>query len=96
MATYNQKLADTYSDQLLLHVDRVAETSKSYLIEMIFAHLKEKAFQHDMGDFMLRAALIGVATFNIYSKTLYQLFHLLVQSKFYKLTEGMLFSLQSR
>lgn len=96
MATYDRELADTYSDQLLLHVDGAAGTGKSYLIEMISTHLKEKAFQHDMGDPVLKAAPTGVAAFNIYGETLHRLLRFPVWSKFYELTEGMLFSLQSR
>ncbi len=50
MATYERELANHYSDQLLLPVDGAAGTGKSYLIEMISTHLKEKAFQHDMAE----------------------------------------------
>lgn len=49
-----------------------------------------------MGDPVLRAAPTGVAAFNIYGGTLHRLLRLPVWSKFYELTEGMLFSLQSR
>ena len=71
MATYERELADDYSDQLLLHVDGAAGTGKSYLIEMISAHLKDKAFKHDIPDPVLRAAPTGVAAFNIHGKKLY-------------------------
>ena len=96
MASYERELADHYSDQLLLHVDGAAGTGKSYLLDMISTHLKEKAFQHHIADPALRAPPTGVAAFNIHGETLHRLLRLPVGSKFYELTEAMLFSLQSR
>ena len=78
MASYEREHADHYLDQLLLHVDEAAGTGRSYQIEMIFTHLKEKAFQHHIADPVLRAASTGVAAFNIHGKTLHQLPCLLV------------------
>ena len=71
MANYEQELVNSYSNQLLLHIDGEAETGKLYLIEMILAYIKEKASQHYKTNHVLRAALIGRAVFNIRGETLY-------------------------
>lgn len=61
MANYEQELVNGYSSQLFLHIDGAAGTGKSYLIEIISAHLKEKASQHYKTDTVLREAPTGVA-----------------------------------
>lgn len=46
MANYELEFVNGCSSELLLHIDGAAGTGKSYLIEMILAHLEEKAAQH--------------------------------------------------
>ncbi len=68
MANYELELVNGYSSQLLLHIDGAAGTGKSYLIEIILAHLEEKASQHYKTDPVLRAARTGVTAFNIHGR----------------------------
>lgn len=68
---------------------------KSYLNEMILSHLKKKASQYYKADLILWTALTGVVAFNIYNKTLHQLFCFLIWSKFYLLIAATLFLLQN-
>lgn len=60
--------------QLLMHLDGVAGSGKSTVIDMISSHLALHAAQRGESDSVFRAASTGVAAFNLRGSTLHQLF----------------------
>jgi len=68
--------------QLLLHIDSVAGTGKSYLIDTISAHLYQAARRGNRDDPVRRAAPTGVAAFNINGQTLHGMLRLPVRTAF--------------
>ena len=59
--------------QLLLNVDGVAGTGKTYTLMKICARLQELALQAERPNPVFRAAPTGIAAFNINGKTLHSL-----------------------
>jgi ATP-dependent DNA helicase PIF1 len=81
--------------QLLLNVDREAGTGKTFTLLKACARIQEMATATGNSNPVLRAAPIGIAAFNIISKTLYSLLRLPVKIKKTDLLPGTLQSLQA-
>ena len=84
-------------DQLLTHLDGVAGTGKSRVIDMFSKFLTYHASQkgvEDPGYTVLRSAPTGVAAHNIEGSTLHSLFRLSVRQEMVSLEKSELFSLQ--
>ena len=67
--------------QLLLNVDGVARTGKTYTFMKICAQLQELALQAERPNPVFRAAPTGIAAFNINGKTLHSLLRLPVKNQ---------------
>jgi ATP-dependent DNA helicase PIF1 len=80
--------------QLLLNVDGVAGTGKTFTLLKACAIIQEMATAAGKGNPVFRAALIGIAAFNIIGKTLHSLLWLPVKTKT-DLSPGTLQSLQA-
>jgi ATP-dependent DNA helicase PIF1 len=96
---YIQKLASTTSDQLppsqlLLNVDGVARSGKTFTLLKTCARIQELALQARNRNLVFRAALTGVAAFNIIRQTLHSLLRLLIKGKKADLSLATLQSLQ--
>lgn len=81
--------------QLLLHLDGVAGSGKSTLIEMILSHLAYHGAKQGDLDPVLRTAPTRVAAFNIHGSTLHQLLSLPVNRSWYELGGEKLVALQA-
>jgi len=80
-AQYVQELAGNQPRALLLNVDGVAGSGKTFTVLKICAQLQELARQSGKGNPVVRAAPTGVAAFNIVGRTLHSLFRLPVKQK---------------
>lgn len=94
---YIQELArDDPPSPLLLNVDGVAGSGKTFALLKTCARLQELAQRSARGNPVVRAAPTGVAAFNIIGKTLHSLFRLPVKQKTSDLAASTLQSLQSQ
>jgi ATP-dependent DNA helicase PIF1 len=94
-AQYVQELAGNEPRALLLNVDGVAGSRKTFTVLKICAQLQELARHSGKGNPVIRAALTGVAAFNIVGRTLHSLFRLPVKQKATDLSNATLQSLQA-
>ena len=94
-AQYTDELARRNPPALLLNVDGLAGSGKTFTLLMICARLQELAQQAGCCNPVLRAAPTGVAAFNIVGRTLHSLFRLPVKQKVAGLTPATLQSLQA-
>jgi hypothetical protein len=80
---YSQELAiDTLLPrQLLLNVDGVAGSGKTFTLLKTYARIQELATEAGKQNPVFRAAPTGIAAFNIVGKTLHSLLQLLVKGK---------------
>jgi hypothetical protein len=67
--------------QLLLNIDRVAGSGKTFTLLKICARIQELAHEAGKQNPVFRAAPTGIAAFNIVGKTLYSLLRLPVKGK---------------
>jgi excinuclease UvrABC ATPase subunit len=74
-------LVDPRPPQLLLNVDGVAGSGKSFIVLKTCARLQEMAIAAGKGNPVFRAAPTGITAFNIIGKTLYSLLRLPVKRK---------------
>ena len=81
--------------QLLLNVDGVAGTGKTYTLLKICARIQELAIEARKQNPVFRAAPTGIAAFNIVGKTLHSLLRLPVKVKTSDLSVATLQALQS-
>ena len=93
---YTQELACNKPRALLLNVDGVAGSGKTFTLLKICARLQELAQQAGKGNPVVRAAPTGVAAFNIVGRTLHSLFRLPVKQKVVDLSNASLQSLQAQ
>lgn len=94
-AQYIQELAGDGPQPLLLNVDGVAGSGKTFTLLKACARLQELAQLSGKGNPVVRAAPTGVAAFNIIGRTLHSLFRLPVKQKKSDLSNATLQSLQS-
>jgi ATP-dependent DNA helicase PIF1 len=94
-AQYIQELAGDGPQPLLLNVDGVAGSGKTFTLLKACARLQELAQRSGKGNPVVRAAPTGVAAFNIIGRTLHSLFRLPVKQKKSDLSNATLQSLQS-
>ena len=94
-AQYVQELAMNYPPPLLLNVDGVAGSGKTFTLLKTCARLQELAERSGRGNPVVRAAPTGVAAFNIVGRTLHSLFRLPVKQKTTDLSAATLQSLQA-
>jgi ATP-dependent DNA helicase PIF1 len=94
-AQYIQELAGDGPQPLLLNVDGVAGSGKTFTLLKACARLQELAQRSGQGNPVVRAAPTGVAAFNIIGRTLHSLFRLPVKQKKSDLSNATLQSLQS-
>jgi ATP-dependent DNA helicase PIF1 len=95
-AQYIEELAGNSPRPLLLNVDGVAGSGKTFTVLKLCARLQELAQQSGKDNPVVRTAPTGVAAFNIIGKTLHSLFRLPVkQKKSSDLSNATLQSLQS-
>jgi hypothetical protein len=80
---------------LLLNIDGVAGSGKTFTLLKTCARLQELAQRSGRGNPVVRAAPTGVAAFNIIGRTLHSLFRLPVKQKKSDLSNATLQSLQS-
>ena len=81
--------------QLLLNVDSVARSGKTFTLLKMCALIQELAIEARKQNPVFRAAPTGIATFNIVGKTLHSLLRLLVKGKKSDLSLATLQSLQA-
>jgi ATP-dependent DNA helicase PIF1 len=94
-AQYVQELAGNDPRPLLLNVDGVAGSGKTFTLLKACARLQELAEWSGKGNPVVRAAPTGVAAFNIVGRTLHSLFRLPVKQKTSDLSTATLQSLQA-
>jgi hypothetical protein len=95
-AQYIQELARNDPPQpLLLNIDGMAGSGKTFALLKTSARLQELAEQSGKGNPVVRAAPTGVAAFNIVGRTLHSLFRLPVKQKTSDLSTATLQSLQA-
>jgi ATP-dependent DNA helicase PIF1 len=95
-AQYVQELTSNDPPRpLLLNVDGVAGSGKTFALLKTCARLQELAEQSGKGNPVVRAAPTGVAAFNIIGKTLHSLFRLPIKQKMTDLSTATLQSLQA-
>ena len=95
VSQYLNDLAGQTPPQLLLYVDGVAGTEKTFVLLKTCARIQELAQQAGRPNPVFRAAPTGIAAFNIIGKTLYALLRLPVKGKKSDLSIATLQSLQS-
>lgn len=95
VSQYAQELALHNPSQLLLNVDGVAGSGKTFTLLKICARIQELAAKAGKQTTVFRAAPTGIAAFNILGKTLHSLLRLLVKAKKSDLSIATLQSLQS-
>jgi ATP-dependent exoDNAse (exonuclease V) alpha subunit len=93
-AQYVQELASDDPLPLLLNVDGVAGSGKTFTVLKTCAQIQELAVEAGRGNPVFRAAPTGVAAFNIMGKTLHSLLRLPVKKKKSDLSNSTLQSLQ--
>jgi ATP-dependent DNA helicase PIF1 len=94
-AQYVQELTGDGPRPLLLNVDGVAGSGKTFTLLKTCARLQELAEQSSRGNPVVRAAPTGVAAFNIVGRTLHSLFRLPVKQRTTDLSTATLQSLQA-
>jgi hypothetical protein len=67
--------------QLFLNINKETGTRKTFIFLKIYTRIQEIAIIAGKGNPIFRAAPIGIAAFNIISKTLYNLLRLPVNTK---------------
>jgi hypothetical protein len=67
--------------QLFLNINRETGTKKIFIFLKVYTRIQEIAIVAGRGNPVFRAAFIGIAAFNIISKTLYSLLRLPVNTK---------------
>jgi ATP-dependent exoDNAse (exonuclease V) alpha subunit len=92
---YTQELALQSPSQLLLNVDGVAGSGKTFTLLKTCARIQELAQQAGKRNPVFRAAPTGIAAFNIVGKTLHSLLRLPVKGKKSDLSVATLQALQS-
>src|SRR6266536_1723758 len=95
---YNQEISPQgcpLQPLLLLNVDGVAGTGKTFTLLKACARIQEMATAAGKGNPVFRAAPTGIAAFNIIGKTLHSLLRLPVKTKKTDLSPGTLQSLQA-
>jgi PIF1-like helicase len=93
---YSRELAsDILPPQLLLNVDGVAGSGKTFTLLKTCARLQELAAQVGRQSAVFRAAPTGIAAFNILGRTLHRLLKLPVKAKRSDLSVATLQALQS-
>ena len=94
---YSQELAldRPAPSQLLLNVDGVAGSGKTFTLLKTCARIQELALQAGNRNPVFRAAPTGIAAFNIIGKTLHSLLRLPVKGKKSDLSVATLQALQS-
>ena len=95
VSQYSNELAGRSPPQLLLHVDGVAGSGKTFVLLKTCARIQELAQQASKPNPIFRAAPTGIAAFNIVGKTLHALLRLPVKGKKSDLSIATLQSLQS-
>jgi hypothetical protein len=80
-AQYVQELAGDDPRPLLLNVDGVTGSGKTFTLLKTCARLQELAERSGRGNPVVRAAPTGIAAFNIVGRTLHSLFRLPVKRK---------------
>ena len=96
MAQYIQELtSNDLPRPLLLNVNGVAGSGKTFALLKMCVRLQELAEQSRKGNLVVRAAPTGIAAFNIIGKTLYSLFRLPIKQKMMDLSTTILQSLQA-
>ena len=78
---YSQELALDMPSQLLLNVDGVAGSGKTFTLLKTCARIQELAREAGKQNPVFRAAPTGIAAFNIIGKTLHSLLRLPVKGK---------------
>jgi hypothetical protein len=91
---YRQGLEGLDPCQLLLNVDGVAGSGKTYTVMQISVMLQGIAGQHNRENPLQRAAPTGVAAYAINGSTLHSLLHLPVKTAFKELPSASLMALQ--
>jgi hypothetical protein len=92
-AQYIEELASNSPQLLLLNIDSVAGSGKTFIVLKLCAQLQELAQQSRKENPVICAAPTGVVAFNIIRKTLYSLFWLPVKQKKSDLSNSTLQSL---
>lgn len=92
---YMQELALGQPAQLLLNVDSVAGSGKTYTLLKICAQIQELTVEAGKQNPVFQAAPTGIAAFNIVGKTLHSLLQLPVKGKKSDLSVAILQSLQT-
>ena len=95
VAQYSQELADEQPTQLLLNVDGVAGSGKTFTLLKTCARVQELATAAGKQNPVFRAAPTGIAAFNFVGKTLHSLLRLPVKGKKADLSTATLQSLQA-
>jgi ATP-dependent DNA helicase PIF1 len=95
VSQYSNELGGQSPPQLLLHVDGVAGSGKTFVLLKTCARIQELAQQAGKPNPVFRAAPTGIAAFNIIGKTLHALLQLPVKGKKSDLSIATLQSLQS-
>jgi hypothetical protein len=78
---YSRELALDRPSQLLLNIDGVAGSGKTFTLLKTCARIQELAKEARKQNLVFRAAPTGIATFNIVGKTLYSLLRLPIKGK---------------
>ena len=92
---FTEYLETGQESQLLLNVDRVAGSGKTYTLLKICSQLQELVSTAGRENPVFRAAPTGIAVFNIVGKTLHSLLQLPVRSTAAELSTATLQSLQA-
>jgi hypothetical protein len=92
---YSKELAFDRPSQLLLNVDGVAGSGKTFTLLKTCARIQELAKQAGKQNLVFRAAPTGITAFNIIGKTLYSLLRLLVKGRKSDLSVATLQALQA-
>src|SRR6202008_1326620 len=94
---YNQEITEhlPVPSQLLLNIDGVAGSGKTFTLLKACAQIQELALQAGKQNPVFRAAPTGIAAFNIVGKTLHSLLRLPVKGKKSDLSLATLQSLQA-
>ena len=95
VSQYSNELAGQPPPQLLLHVDGVAGSGKTFVLLKTCARIQELAQQAGKPNPIFRAAPTGIAAFNIIGRTLHALLRLPVKGKKFDLSLATLQSLQA-
>jgi ATP-dependent DNA helicase PIF1 len=95
-AQYARELAGNTLTPLLLNIDGVAGSGKTFTLLKLCARLQELAEEAGQSNPVVRAAPTGVAAFNIVGRTLHSLFRLPVKQKAKDLSRTTIQALQEK